>query len=108
MGNESYPVILALIRQLVGTDPHQDRGVNGLLGVGADQLTDQRQDDRLAHRPLAREDRTLLVGRELRQTQEGISAAAPPTPAPDSPRVRAQELLREDRARVKREAALAD
>jgi len=79
-----------------------------LMGVGADQLTDQRQDDRLAHRPLAREDRTLLVGRELRQTQEGISAAAPPTPAPDSPRVRAQELLREDRARVKREAALAD
>lgn len=28
------PVILALIRQLVGADPHQNRGVNGLLGPG--------------------------------------------------------------------------
>ncbi len=79
-----------------------------LMGVGADQLTDQRQDDRVGHRPLAREDKTLLVGRELRQGESVMPAAAPRKSVPDSPRVRARELLRDDRARVKREAALAD
>jgi len=79
-----------------------------LMGVGADQLTDQRQDDRVGHHPLAHEDKTLRQGRDLRQGESMAPMAAPPKPAPDSPRVRARERLREDRARVKREAVLAD
>lgn len=79
-----------------------------LMGAEATPVQDQRQDDRVGHLPLAREDRTLQVGRELRQGEAVVQSGPPPRPASESPRVRAQTLLLEDRARVKREAALDD
>jgi hypothetical protein len=80
-----------------------------LMGAEASPLGDQLQDDRIDHRPLAQEDRTLKVGRELKQG-EAVVKIAPPPPQSDSSgsRVRARALLAEDRERVKQAAALAD
>lgn len=79
-----------------------------LIGAGGGQILDQRQDDRIGHRPVSREDPSMKSGRELLQGETVAQAAPPPKPAPDSPRVRARVLLLEDRSRVKREAALDD
>jgi hypothetical protein len=80
-----------------------------LMGAEASPLGDQLQDDRIDHRPLAQEDRTLKVGRELKQG-EAVVKIAPPPAQPDSSgsRVRARASLAEDRERVKQAAALAD
>lgn len=80
-----------------------------LMDAGGSRLDDERLDARLGQRPISQEDRTLKTGRELMQG-EAIVAVRPPPPAPavDGPRVRAKILLEEDRARVKREAALKE
>ncbi|MGB4047183.1 MAG: hypothetical protein WBL24_03335 [Kiritimatiellia bacterium] len=78
-----------------------------LMDAGGSRLDGERLDARLDQRPIAQEDRTLKTGRELKQGEAVIAIRPPPTaPAADSPRVRARALLEEDRARVKREAAL--
>jgi hypothetical protein len=79
-----------------------------LMGVEATPLGDQLTDERIDHRPLAQEDRTLKVGRELKQGEAVVKIAPPPQQDSSSPRVRARALLEEDRVRVKQAAALAD
>jgi hypothetical protein len=80
-----------------------------LMGVDATPLGDQLTDERIDHRPLAQEDRTLKVGRELKQGEAIVKITPQPAQAEaaDS-RVRARALLVEDRERVKQAAALAD
>ncbi len=78
------------------------------MGVDATPLGDQLKDERVNHRPLAQQDRTLKVGRELKQGDAVVKIAVPRQQVSSSPRVRAQALLDEDRKRVKQAAALAD
>ena len=80
-----------------------------LMGVEATPLGDRLNSERVDHRPLALEDRTLKVGRELKQG-EAIVKIVPPRSQPESSdaRVRARALLEDDRERVKQAAALAD
>ena len=79
-----------------------------LMGVDATPLGDQLQDARINHRPLSQQDRTLKVGRELKQGEAVVKIATPQQQAPSSSRVRAAALLAEDRKRVKQAAALID
>jgi hypothetical protein len=81
-----------------------------LMDAGATRLSDEQQDGRLDQRPLARQDPTLRTGRELKQGEAVVAVRPPPQPQEDasSPRVRARALLEEDRARVKREAAILE
>ncbi|HQQ61186.1 MAG: hypothetical protein GX634_04170 [Lentisphaerae bacterium] len=80
-----------------------------LRDAGGSQLEEERIDARLGQRPISQEDRTLKTGRELKQGEAVVAIRPPPPkPAADSPRVRAAALLEEDRARVKREAALME
>lgn len=78
-----------------------------LMDSGATRIEDQKIDARLADLPMARADRTLKMGRDT-QTRDAVYAVqvkdSPPEPA--GARVRAKKLLDEDRARVKREAAI--
>jgi len=79
-----------------------------LMGVEASPIGAQLQDARINHRPLAQEDRTLKVGRELKQGEAVVKIAPPPQPDSSGSRVRAKALLAEDRKRVKQAAALDD
>ena len=80
-----------------------------LMGVDATPMGDQLTDERIDHRPLAQEDRTLKVGRELKQGEAIVKITPPPAqPEAADSRVRARALLEEDRERVKQAAALAD
>lgn len=80
-----------------------------LRDAGGSQMKEERIDARLGQRPISQEDRTLKTGRELKQGEAVVAIRPPPPkPAADSPRVRAAALLEEDRARVKREAALRE
>jgi hypothetical protein len=80
-----------------------------LRDAGGSQLEEERIDARLGQRPISQEDRTLKTGRGLKQGEAVVAIRPPPPkPAADSPRVRAAALLEEDRARVKREAALME
>lgn len=78
-----------------------------LMDSGATKIEDQKIDARLGDLPMARADRTLKMGRDV-QTRDAVFAVqvkeAPPEPT--GARVRARKLLDEDRARVKREAAI--
>ena len=88
----------------------QGLGTPILTDAGATRLSDERQDERLDQRPLARQDPTLRTGRELMQGEAvvAIRPSPPPQEDPASPRVRARALLEEDRSRVKRQAAVMD
>ena len=79
-----------------------------LMGVEGNRVTNQFLDDRVGQQPLAAEDRTLKQGSELRQGGAITTVRPAPSPEPSSARVRAQRLLDEDRARVKREEAIDD
>ena len=80
-----------------------------LRDAGGSQLKEERIDARLDQRPISQEDRTLKTGRELKQGEAVVDVRPPPpAPAADGPRVRAKARLAEDRARVKREAALME
>lgn len=93
---------LAAVAQQPGQSPV-------LMGVDATPMGDQLKDERIDHRPLAQEDRTLKVGRELKQGEAVVKIAPPPAqPEAADSRVRARALLEEDRERVKQAAALAD
>ena len=81
--------------------------VENSIDAGATKIEDQKIDARLGDLPMARADRTLKMGRDV-QTRDAVFAVqvkeAPPEPT--GARVRARKLLDEDRARVKREAAI--
>jgi hypothetical protein len=79
-----------------------------LMGVGGTPLDDQRQDDRIDHLPLAREDRTLMLGRQERQTAAVSSVRQVESAEAEDGRIRAREILDADRERVKREVAIED
>ena len=79
-----------------------------LMGVEGSLVTNAFLDDRVGHRPLALEDRSLKKGSELRQGGAVTTVRPAPAPQPSAARVRAQRLLDEDRARIKREAAIDD
>ena len=79
-----------------------------LMDESATRMADQRQDDRVDHRPLAQEDKTLKMGRESKQGDAVVAIQAPRQDESADGRVRARALLEEDRSRVKREAALDD
>lgn len=79
-----------------------------LMGVEGSLVTNQYLDDRVGHRPLASEDRSLKKGSELRQGGAVTTVRPAASSEPSSARVRAQRLLDEDRARIKREEAIDD
>ena len=101
---------LAVVLSAVCASAQQGVGTPILVDAGATRLSDERPDARLDQRPLAQEDKTLRTGRELMQGEAVVDVRPPPPPQTDSssPRVRAKALLEEDRARVKREAALVE
>ena len=68
-------------------------------------------DLRLDHKPLVREDKGMKTGRELRQGQTDSRAVRPKIQSLDSLGSRQEKAdlqLRQDRAKVKREAAVDD
>ncbi len=79
------------------------------MDSGGTRLDSELLDAGLGQRPLAREDAALKAGRDLRQGEAVVNVHPPAAEASASdPRVRAKATLQEDRARVKREAALQE
>mgnify|MGYP003586406015 CR=1 FL=1 len=81
-----------------------------LMDTGGTRLTNEHANARIDQRPLAQEDKSLRTGRELKQGEAVVVVRPPPSQGEEAsgPRVRARALLEEDRARVKREAALLE
>ena len=101
---------LAILLSAACASAQQGVGAPILVDAGATRLSDERPDARLDQRPLAQEDKSLRTGRELKQGEAVVAILPPPPQQEDSssPRVRARALLEEDRARVKREAAILE
>jgi len=100
--------VMAIGLSVVATSAQQ-RALSPILADSEGTLlSEERQDDRIDHRPLAQEDTTLRTGRELKQGEAVVVIPPPPQTEVSDSRVRARALLQEDRDRVKREAALAE
>ena len=99
-------VVIAIGLSVVATSAQQRALSPILTDSEGTLLSKELVDDRIDHRPIAQEDKTLRTGRELKQGEAVVIVHPPPQAAVSDSRVRASALLQEDRARVKREAAL--